>query len=262
MKKKAQTAEIQAHKTGLNQALLARHLFGGLQMIIEIGHEKGGVGKSTIAINMAAYIAGSAQKPKVVLVDADESRNASRWGELRTHMNLPHHFTVVNQAIDPTTNILKLSEVYDVVVVDVGAGDYVRLSEMSRIVDLWIAPTGVGQKDMDSNANIMEAFEQANHRHKNGKIPLVIAFNKTSTAQNSTEAKLAAKGLQEFAPDLKILKNVICDRKVFRDADREGKTIFEMPTRAREKAEAEFIAMADEALKAYAAFAKEAKRGH
>jgi len=33
---------------------------------------------------------------------------------------------------------------------------------------------------MDSNANIMEAFEQANHRHKNGKIPLVIAFNKTS----------------------------------------------------------------------------------
>lgn len=231
-------------------------------MIIEIGHEKGGVGKSTFAINLAAYIANSAEKPKVVLVDADESRNASRWGELRTHMNLPHHFAVVNQSIDPTSNILKLSEVYDVVVVDVGAGDYVRLTEMSRIVDLWIAPSGVGQKDMDSNANIVEAFEQANHRHKNGKIPLVIAINKTSTSQNSTEAKLAVQGLHEFAPDLKILESMVGDRKVFRDADREGKTIFEMPARARERAEAEFVAMSNEALKAYAAFAKEAKRGH
>lgn len=231
-------------------------------MIIEVGHEKGGVGKSTIAINLAAYIALSAQKPKVVLVDADESRNASRWDELRAHMGLPQNFTVVNQAVNPTTNILKLSEVYDVVVVDVGAGDYVRLTEMSRIVDLWIAPTGVGQKDMDSNVNIIDAFEQANHRHKNGRIPLVMAFNKTSSSQNSTEAKLAANALQDFAPNLKILKSAICDRKVFRDADREGKTIFEMPARAREKAEAEFVAMADEALKAYAAFAKEAKRGH
>lgn len=231
-------------------------------MIIEIGHEKGGVGKSTIAINLAAYIASDKRKPKVVLVDTDESGNASRWGELRTRMGLGHDFTIVNQSVDSTTNILKLSEVYDVVVVDVGAGDYARITDMSRIVDLWIAPTGVGQKEADSNVNIIEAFERANHRHKNGKIPLVFAFNKAPSSQNSTEAALASTALQEFAPDVKILKSVLCERKVFRDADREGKTIFEMPARAREKAEPEFIAMAKEAFKAFNEFEKEYANGN
>lgn len=231
-------------------------------MIIEIGHEKGGVGKSTFAINLAAYIASDKRKPKVVLVDADESCNASRWGELRTHMGLETAFAIVNQAVDSTTNILKLSEVYDVVVVDVGAGDYARLIDMARIVDLWIAPTGVGQKDADSNINIIEAFSSGNHKHKNGKIPLVFAFNKASSASNSSEAALAKDALREFAPQVNVLENVVCDRKVYRDADREGKTIFEMAPRAKEKAEAEFVAMALEALQAYAEFQKEATNGN
>jgi len=229
-------------------------------MIIEIGHEKGGVGKSTMAINLAAYLA--MQKYKTVLVDTDESGSSSRWGELRTHRGLEQHFTIVDKSIDPTAHILKLSEVYDVVVVDVGAGDYARLSEMSRIVDLWIAPTGVGQKEGDSNANLVEAFEKANHKHKNGKIPLVMAFNKTPSASNSTEAQLASDALQEFAPSLTILESRICDRKVWRDADREGKSIFEMPQRAREKAEQEFTLMVKQAFKAYEKFSKEARNGN
>lgn len=231
-------------------------------MITMIGHEKGGVGKSTIAINLAAYLASDRRKPKVVLVDADESRNASLWGELRTQNNLPHEFTLVSQAVDTKTNILKLDEVYDHVVVDVGAGDYTHLLEMAYIVDLWIAPTGVGQKDADSNVNIIEAFSRANPRHKRGRIPLVFAFNKTSSASNSSEAALAKQALREYAPHIKVLENSICDRKVFRDADREGKTVFETAPRAKEKAEAEFIRMANEALGAYLEFVKEAQHGN
>ena len=239
-------------------------------MIIEIGHEKGGVGKSTLAINLAAFLAKQKKGGKsndmlsVVLVDTDESGSSSRWGELRTSMGLEHHFAIVDKAIDPTAHIRKLSEAYDIVVVDVGAGDYARLSEMSKIVDLWIAPTGVGQKEGDSNVNLIEAFEKANHKHKSGvKIPLVVVFNKVPSSVNSTEAKLAAEALQEFAPELTILESRICDRKVWRDADREGKTIFEMPQRAREKAEREFTDMVDQAFKAYESFLKqEKKHGH
>jgi chromosome partitioning protein len=234
-------------------------------MIIEVGHEKGGVGKSTLAINLAAYLSrqsrGGRSKEcyRVVLVDTDESGSTSRWGELRTSMGLEHHFAIVDKAIDPTAHILKLSEAYDIVVVDVGAGDYARLSDMSRIVDLWIAPTGVGQKEGDSNVNLIEAFEKANQKHKNGKIPLVVAFNKVPSSANSTEAALAAEALQEFAPSLNILQSKICDRKVWRDADREGKSIFEMPARAREKAEREFTEMVEQAFKAYEKFVKEGR---
>lgn len=224
-------------------------------MIIEVGHEKGGVGKSTLAINLAAYFAQN-KKNKVVLVDTDESGSSSRWGELRTHNKLEQTFTIVGKAVDPTAHILKLSEVFNVVIVDVGAGDYARLAEMSRIVDLWIAPTGVGQKEGDSNINLIEAFQRANSRHKNGKIPLVFAFNKTPSSANSLEAQYAAEALSEAAPEVTVLKSRICDRKIWRDADREGRSIFEMQPKARFKAEAEFSAMVDEALRAYSAFNK------
>lgn len=230
-------------------------------MIVMFGHEKGGVGKSTLSTTFAAYVAARGGY-KVVLVDADESHNTSRWGELRTSMGLETAFTIVNQSVDPTANILKLSQVYDVVVVDVGAGDYARLIDMSRIVDLWIAPTATGQKDADSNVNIIESFGSANHKHKNGKIPLAFVFNKAPSVSNSTEAPQAIEALREFAPQIKVLDSYLCDRKVFRDADRAGKTIFELPLSQRQRAEAEFINFANEAFQAYEQFQKESSNGH
>lgn len=230
-------------------------------MIIMFGHEKGGVGKSTLADNFAFFVASDPRKLKVVLVDADESGNTTRWCELREQNGLPTDFVYVNLARSGTTNILKLSEQYDVVIVDVGAGDYERLIEMARIVDLWIAPTGVGQKDQDSNVNVIEAARSAHRKHKNGKIPLVFAFNKTPAASNSTEASANQEALREYAPDIKVLDSIVCDRKVFRDADRAGKSIFEMPLSQRAKAEADFVQFAAQAFQAQQEFMKEAANG-
>ena len=222
-------------------------------MIVMFGHEKGGVGKSTLSITFAYFIATRAEY-KVVLVDADESRNTSRWGALRNDNGLETPLTIVNLSMASTHNILKLSQTYDIVVVDVGAGDYPRLIEMARIVDLWIAPSATGQKDADSNVNIIEAFAAANYKHKSGsKIPLAMMYNKAPTSA-SAEAQAAIEALREFAPDVKVLSSFICDRKVFRDADRAGKTIFEMPASQRLRAETEFINFANEAFAAYEEF--------
>lgn len=218
-------------------------------MITVVGHRKGGVGKSTIAITVAAYIAQNPEN-KVVLVDTDTKRSASRWGALRTDFGLEHRFVIMDKAEDPTADIVKLSEVYDVVVVDVGAGDYSRIEELSRIADLWIAPTCVGQKEADSNVILIQAFEHANKKHKAGRVPLVFAFNKTPSSTQSSETASAMAALQEFAPDIPVMESVICERKVWRDADLAARTIFEMSQPSKEKAEAEFIAMITQALEA------------
>lgn len=231
-------------------------------MIIVVGHEKGGVGKSTIAINLAALIAADEAKPSVVLVDTDRSGNTSAWFELRRHNGLDLDYIVMNQAVESNANIVKLSERHDVVIVDIGAADYKRLDKLAFIADLWVSPTGVGQKEMDGNVNLIQAFEESHHRHKNGRIPYVIVYNRVPSAKNSKEASLAIEAVRGFNPDVVVLDNVLCERKVFRDADKEGKTIFEMPAKAADKAVEEFTNIYADLLAAHKKFLKGAKRGN
>jgi hypothetical protein len=100
--------------------------------------------------------------------------------------------------------------------------------------------------EMDSNQNVIENFESTKHMHKRGRIPLVWAINMAPS--NLKEAKIVEEALVQMCSDIPVLPTAICLRKVYRDASKEGKTIFEMPFKAREKAELELNAMFEESL--------------
>src|SRR5687767_15079469 len=86
-------------------------------MKIAFLNQKGGVGKTTLSVHVAAALAGRGLK--VLLIDADPQHSALDWTAARDGAELPALFTTVGM---PKATIHKeiggLAEPYDAVVID------------------------------------------------------------------------------------------------------------------------------------------------
>src|ERR1022692_925466 len=86
-------------------------------MIIALTGQKGGIGKSTTAVSLAAY--GVERGMRVLLVDADPQGTARTWGEVADEAGHPSP-TVV--AMGPTMHksgqLAQIAATYDLTVID------------------------------------------------------------------------------------------------------------------------------------------------
>ncbi len=84
-------------------------------MIILIGSEKGGVGKSTLATNIVTFLA--AHDKDVILVDSDRQGTSSDWFSERCETNLPK-LECMSKFDNIKQSLLDLSKRYEYVIVD------------------------------------------------------------------------------------------------------------------------------------------------
>lgn len=193
--------------------------------VIVFGHEKGGVGKSTLATSFARR--AIQEDLRVVVVDTDPQSSSFLWHKIRSQNGHEPHVPVFQNQTSQVQNIKELKKAYEVVIVDVGANDYDSLAAFATIADLWIAPTKVGQADLASTVRLINAFEKAGRNHPRGKIPIGVLINMVPGPWNSSEHKDAIDMLRASCPSAHVFENIIRDRRAWRDTGRAGVGITE-----------------------------------
>lgn len=122
-------------------------------MIVLIGNEKGGVGKSTIARNLA--VACKLAGHDVAVIDADKQGSLSLWLETRKENDTLPFIPGVKLVGRCGKDIVAMSQKYQTLIVDVAGRDSVELREAAIVSDLWLVPTSVDPDDTDALVTAM-----------------------------------------------------------------------------------------------------------
>lgn len=207
-------------------------------MVILFGGEKGGTGKSTLATNLAVWLAK--QGRDIILVDTDLQRTASHWVDRRNlRVELPKvHCTERHGNVFHT--IRDLARRYDEVIVDAGGRDSEELRTALVAAHKVYVPLRASQPDLETSLHMNDLVKLARGMNVQLKANAIISMAPTNPAVNETQE--AQELLSELA-ELALSKVVVRERKAYRDAMTEGKGVLELDN---EKAIAEIEAMAAE----------------
>jgi chromosome partitioning protein len=117
-------------------------------MILLVGSQKGGAGKSTIATNLAAEYAR--QGSDVVLVDADVQRSSARWHADREAAGLTPAIACIEKLGNISGTLNDLDGRYGVVIVDVAGKDSKEMRTGMVVAHKMIVTVRPSQFDLDT----------------------------------------------------------------------------------------------------------------
>jgi len=210
-------------------------------MIILIGSQKGGCGKSTLATNIAAALAVAGKD--VMLVDADKQGSSSNWFTDRVeNVALPQVHSV-QKYDDVRASVLDLNKRYEYVIIDAAGRDSVELRTAMIVADIIIMPVRPSQFDLDTVPRMQEIYTDVKLLNPGLKFFSVITMGPTNPVIN--ESKEAQTFFENY-PEITLLKTIIRERKIYRDAiSGIGKGVVEM---SNDKAKAEIEELLKEVL--------------
>jgi chromosome partitioning protein len=186
-------------------------------VIILIGAEKGGCGKSTIAVNIAATLSNLGND--VCLVDSDRQLTSSDWIEYRQDLKGVSEVHAVAKLGNITKAIKDLGKRYQFVIVDVAGRDSKELRYGMIAADILLSPLRPSQPDVNTVPKVADIFEEA--KIMNPNLVGYLVMNLCPTNPVIKEADEAAKYLNTVE-GFKLAKTRIHDRKAFRDAFADG----------------------------------------
>lgn len=195
-----------------------------VSMIILIGGEKGGTGKTTIATNLAAIRAFKGHD--VLLVDTDKQGSASAWSDIRDAHNVPIRIPNIQKfGNNLASDIRDLQNRYEDIIIDAGGRDSVELRAAMTIADIMYVPVQASQFDIWTLSIINDLTSQA--KGFNEKLDPYVLINRATTNPTVNEVEEAKSVLSDFE-FLKLSKSLLKERISYRKAAKGGLSIIEL----------------------------------
>jgi chromosome partitioning protein len=216
-------------------------------MLILVANEKGGVGKTTIAVNLAAMcrLAGK----DVLLVDTDRQESANTWAAMRHENEVIPSITCVSKTGKVGYDLIGLKSKYEVVIIDAGGRDSLEMRQSVAVCDTCIIPIKPAQFDVWSLARMAGLIRDVSER-VDRPINAFSFVNGASPNPSVRETQEVKEALKDYAELFPVLESVITERIAFRKASRDGLGVVELPpSLADAKANLEMISLYKEVFR-------------
>ncbi len=193
-------------------------------MVLLIGGEKGGTGKTTIATNLAALRALAGHD--VLLVDADSQGSASDWARSRNEDGIKPRVACIQKfGKGLQEEVQDLDGRYQDVIIDAGGRDSVELRAAMVVAHKAFVPIQASQFDVWTLGRMNDLVVTA--QGFNPSLRAWVVINRGSTNPSVTEIAQAGEALGDFEY-LALATSVIRDRIAYRKATRDGISVAEM----------------------------------
>jgi chromosome partitioning protein len=205
-------------------------------MIVVLAQTKGGVGKSTIAVNLAVERSHAGRD--VLLVDADEQATASDFTALRTELvGSPGYTAVALSGAAVRTQVLQMKPKYADIIIDAGGRDTAGLRAALTVADVAVVPFQPRSFDIWTFDKVSALISEARSYNQDLRAVAVLNFADPQGGDNAAAVE-ALSGNEVIA----YLNTPIGRRKAFPNAAAEGRGVCELK-RTDPKASAEMTAL-------------------
>lgn len=192
-------------------------------MIILVGGEKGGSGKSCLAQNIAVYLK-TEKKVSVLVVDCDPQRTTSDWIQERNNNDDLPTINCVQLYGKIREDLLSLRGHYDYVIIDCGGQDNLALRSSMAVADHILIPLRPKRRDLKTVPHMEDIISTCKMVNPRMNVAFVITQcpSLPSLAPRILEAKEVCRSFE-----VPVLNSVTYSRNMYDDSEESGMSVME-----------------------------------